>query len=461
MADPALEGRGGTGPLFGVSKDTLDTERVRYLYRSTASVLASTFAAVVLAYIGADVVGPSLAYGWLACVVVVSALRIYAWFASRGRRINSLNYGQWLLYFETGVLMSALLWAAPAILLVISDPPLETIALFTAMIGALAAGAVFSFAIWPRIFLIYLGLVVGPAIVGLILSDQFFARTIGIAAIPYAGAVVIWGRVVARMLIEGIGLRLENYALASDLAMARDHAREIDRTRHEGFASLSHELRTPLNAIIGFGQAIEAELWGPISNRRYVEYASNIVHAGEHLDNLIGQAMDLSRLESGGISLEEQDVAIAALASDCEALIAARAKSQGLTLTVEVEEGLPLVRCDPSKVRQIIINLLSNAVKFTPTGGRILLSIRRTLDGELDIAVSDTGLGISREELKRVMEPFVRGDHAQVRASEGLGLGLSLSRTLAELHGGSLSLNSTLGEGTTAHLYLPEARLRD
>jgi two-component system cell cycle sensor histidine kinase PleC len=461
MADPALEGKGGTGPGFGVSQDTLDTERVRYLYRSPASVLASTFAAVVLAYIGADAVDPYIAAGWLACVVAVAALRVYAWFAARGRRITSLNFSRWLLYFELGVLMSALLWSAPAVLLVVSEPPLDAIALYTATVGALAAGAVFSFAIWWRIFLIYLVVVVGPAIVGLLLSDQVIARTIGIAAIPYIGAVVVWGRVVARMLVDGIALRLENYVLASDLAMARDHAREIDRTRHEGFASLSHELRTPLNAIIGFGQAIEAELWGPIGNRRYVEYASNIVHAGEHLDNLIGQAMDLSRIESGRISLEEQDVAISALASDCEALIAARAKSQGLTLTVEIEDGLPLLRCDPSKIRQIVINLLSNAVKFTPAGGRIMLSIRRSSNGELDVAVSDTGFGISREELKRVMEPFVRGDHAQVRASEGLGLGLALSRTLAELHGGSLSLTSTTGEGTTAHLYLPKARLRE
>lgn len=460
MTDPALEGRGETGPNFGVSQDALDTERVRYLYRSPASVLASTFAAGVLAYVGAEAAGPIFAFEWFACVLAVAGLRLYGWWRARGRRITSLNYARWRLLFEVGVLLSALLWAAPAVVLLVAPPPLDAVALYVATVGALAAGAVFSFAVWWRIFLVYLILVVVPAIVCLLLSDLAIAPTIGIAAIPYVVAVAIWGRVVASMLVEGIELRLENYALASDLAIARDHARELDRTRHEGFASLSHELRTPLNAIIGFGQAIEAELWGPIGNRRYVEYASNIVHAGEHLDGLIGQAMDLSRLESGRITLEEQDVAIADLAADCEALIAARAASQDLTFTVQVEDGLPPLRCDPSKVRQIVINLLSNAVKFTPSGGRIMLSIGRTLEGELDVAVSDTGFGITSEELKRVMEPFVRGDHAHVRASDGLGLGLALSRTLAELHGGSLALTSTPGEGTTAHLYLPKARLR-
>lgn len=461
MTDPTFEGRGGTGPRFGVSKDALDTERVRYLYRSPASVLASTFAAGVLAYIGVEAVGAELAIGWFVCVVMVTAFRLYTWDSARRKRITSLNYRWWRTVFESGILASAVLWALPTSLLYFREIPLDAVTLYGACIGALAAGSVFSFAIWWRGFLGYMVIVVVPTIVSFVLSDQAIVRTIGIAGVPYFGAVLVWGWVVSRTLIGSITLRLENYALASDLAMARDHASEIDRTRHEGFANLSHELRTPLNAIIGFGQAIEAELWGPIDNRRYVEYASNIVHAGEHLDNLIGQAMDLSRLESGRISLDEEDVAIGELAMACESLIAARAKTQGLTLTVDIQPDLPLLRCDPSKIRQIIINLLSNAVKFTLSGGRVMLSIRRLPGGDLDIAVSDTGFGISREELKRVMEPFVRGDHAQVRASEGLGLGLALSRTLAELHGGSLSLTSTLGEGTTAHLFLPRERLRD
>lgn len=460
MADPAVTGRGGSGPGSSVSKDTLDTERVRYLYRSPASVVASTFAAAVLAYVGLEVVGLWPSVVWLACQVLVTGLRIYAWAWARRRRVTSLNYRRWSGISEAGVLASALLWAVPSILLYLRDLPLDAITFYAACVGALAAGAVFSFAIWWRSFLVYVVIVVGSATIAFLLSDQSIARTIGVAAVPYFGAVVIWGREVSRTLTESITLRLDNYALASDLAMAREHAREIDRTRHEGFASLSHELRTPLNAIIGFGQAIEAELWGPIGNQRYIDYAGNIVHAGEHLDILIEQAMDLSRLESGRITLEEDDVSVGDLVATCEALIAERAKVQGLVLTVEVEPDLPLLRCDPSKIRQIIINLLSNAVKFTLSGGRIALAVRRTPDGELDIAVSDTGFGISRDELKRVMEPFVRGENAQVRALEGLGLGLALSRTLAELHGGSVMLTSTPGEGTTAHLYLPRERLR-
>ncbi|WP_051245121.1 sensor histidine kinase [Thalassobaculum salexigens] len=460
MAAPAFEGRGGTGPGFGVSSDALDTERVRYLYRSPASVLASTFAAVVLAYIGIGVVGLELAMAWMAVHVVLATGRVYAWNLARRRRITGTNHRGWALVHDLGVLASATGWAMPSILLYSGQMPLEAVTLYAASIAALAAGAVFSFAIWWRCFLGYLVIVVVPPVGGFLVSDQPVLQTIGVIGIPYFGAVVAWGRVVSRTLVESISLRLENYALAGDLAMAREHAREIDRTRHDGFASLSHELRTPLNAIIGFGQAIEAELWGPIGNKRYTEYASNIVHAGEHLDILIGQAMDLSRLESGRITLEEELVPLAELASTCKALIAERASSQGLTLTVAVDPDLPPLRCDPSKIRQIVINLLSNAVKFTQSGGRIALSIRRSSDGGLDIAVSDTGFGISPEELKRVMEPFVRGDHAQVRASEGLGLGLALSRTLAELHDGSLVLTSTVGEGTTAHLYLPEERLR-
>ncbi len=460
MAAPAFEGRGGTGPGFGVSSDALNTERVRYLYRSPASMLASTFAAVVLAYVGIDAVGPVPALTWMAVHVLVACARVYVWSLARRRRITGGNHRAWARAYEIGALTSATIWAVPSLLLLSGGMPLDAVTLYAACIAALGAGSVFSFAIWWRCFVGYLAIVVVPPVVGFLASDEPVLRTIGVVGIPYFGAVAAWGRVVSRTLVESISLRLENYALAGDLAMAREHARELDRTRHDGFASLSHELRTPLNAIIGFGQAIEAELWGPIGNKRYIEYASNIVHAGEHLDILIGQAMDLSRLETGRITLEEEVVPLAELAATCEALIAERASSQGLTMTVTVDPGLPPLRCDPSKIRQIIINLLSNAVKFTQSGGRISLAIRLAPDGGLDIAVSDTGFGISPEELKRVMEPFVRGDHAQVRASEGLGLGLALSRTLAELHGGSLVLTSTVGEGTTAHLYLPEERLR-
>ncbi|WPZ35214.1 HAMP domain-containing sensor histidine kinase [Thalassobaculum sp. OXR-137] len=442
-----------------MSADALDTERVRYLYRSPASVLASTFAAFVLAFVSIGVVGRELAVAWMAVQIAISGCRVYVWILSRSRRITVANHRRWALIYEAGLLASAVTWAVPSILLYTTPLPIDTVTLYGACVAALGAGAVFSFAIWWRSFVAYLILVIVPPVSGMLMSDQPAVQTLGVAGLPYFGAVAIWGRVVSRTLAESIALRLENYALASDLGMAREHARELDRTRHDGFASLSHELRTPLNAIIGFGQAIEAELWGPVGNKRYVEYASNIVHAGQHLDILIGQAMDLSRLESGRITLDEEEVPLAELAATCEALIAERASSQGLTLTATVDPDLPLLRCDPSKIRQIIINLLSNAVKFTQSGGRVALSIRRTADGDLDIAVSDTGFGISPEELKRVMEPFVRGDHAQVRASDGLGLGLALSRTLAELHGGSVELTSTVGEGTTAHLYLPKERL--
>ena len=459
MAAPTFEGRGGTGPGFGVSQDALDTERVRYLYRSPSSVLASTFAAMVLAYVGVDAVGFDLAAGWCALQIVIAAGRLLLWNLAKRRRITNINYRAWAHRFEIAVVFSAITWAVPSVLLYDGDLPLNVVTIYGACIAALSAGAIFSFAIWWRIFVAYLVIVVVVPVSAFLLSDQSAVRTLCVAGLPYFVAVVIWARVVARSLIEGISLRLENYALAGDLGMAREHAREMDRTRHDGFASLSHELRTPLNAIIGFGQAIEAELWGPIGSSRYIEYASHIVHAGQHLDILISQAMDLSRLESGRVTLDEEEVSMAEVATACEALISERAASQGLTLTVSVEPGLPLVRCDPSKIRQILINLLSNAVKFTSSGGRIALAIRRSPDGSLDIAVSDTGFGISAEELKRVMEPFVRGDHAQVRASEGLGLGLALSRTLAELHGGSLVLTSTVGEGTTAHLYLPRERL--
>lgn len=438
----------------------LHVERVRYLLRSPASVLASMAAVLPIAYVGYDVAGGPATSLWVICVAVVGALRVGLWHRARDQRITPANSWIWLTVFSIGLLLSAGLWATPAVLVLNQPVSIEVTALYACALAAIVAGSMFSLASWRRCFLPFVAIAGGLPVVCFLLSEAELARIVGVMGTAYLAAVVAWGLSVCRMVVEAIQLRVENIRLASEVGLAREQADEIDRLRHEGFASLSHELRTPLNAIFGFGQAIEEELWGKVGNERYKEYAHNIVQAGRHLEFLIEEAMDLSRMQSGRVTLEEREFDIGELARDCETLVADRAHGKDLTLRLDVPTGLPRIYGDPIKIRQIVINLLSNAVKFTPTGGRITMTVAIGEDGWLEICVSDTGPGIPADDLQRVMEPFVRGGGVEAHAVEGLGLGLALSRALAELHGGTLELSSRVGEGTNAHLRLPRARLR-
>ncbi len=441
-----------------VPSETLNAERIRFLYRSPVATISNLGVAAVFAYVARDHFGLTIAAGWLAIMAAVIAVRLLIWWTYRRGRGAGSVYRRWALLFEVGAAVNGLLWALPAID-VLTRAPTEIVAVYATIIGVMMAGMVFSTSVWTRAFIIFL-LTTGvlPILIALFHPDSVH-RVFGLLGVIYLGAILAWGRSAGQMFTETLRLRLENIMLAGEVAIAREQALAVEKTRHEGFAGLSHELRTPLNAIIGFGQAMETELWGELGSPRYQEYAHNIVHAGQHLDILINGALDLSRIATGKMELEEVAVDLGAVARDCQTLITNRAQEKQIAVEVKVPPEMPRLRADPAKLRQVLLNLLTNAVKFTPEGGQVKISVEHLQSGDLEVVVSDTGVGIPAEELDRVMEPFVRGGQARVRDTEGLGLGLALARSLTELHGGSLTLQSELGAGTTARLILPRSRL--
>ena len=458
MTGHGVEPGGETAPTGRVKTETLNAERVRFLFRSPVAMLSNLGVAAVFAYAVREQVGVTLALGWLGLMAAIVAIRILIWFAYRRWAIGGSDYRRWALWYEISAGANGLAWAVPAVE-VVSRAPTELMAVYATIIGVLLAGMVFAASVWTRAFVVFvLTTGVVPILLALIHPDSMH-QAFGVLGTVYLGAILAWGRSAGRMFTETLQLRLENIMLAGDVAIAREHAREVEKARHEGFAGLSHELRTPLNAIVGFGQAVEAELWGSLGNPRYREYAHNIVHAGQHLEILINQALDLSRLETARTPLEETTVDLEQVAADCHALIADRAKQKGVALQMTVQPSLPKMRGDPAKLRQILINLLANAVKFTPERGTVTLSVALTREGDLELSVADTGVGIAPDDLERVLEPFVKGGQAMVRNTEGLGLGLALSRSLAELHDGTLMLESELGVGTTVRVSIPRSRL--
>jgi len=242
------------------------------------------------------------------------------------------------------------------------------------------------------------------------------------------------------------------------LLRAKEQAEVASLAKTRFLANMSHELRTPLNAIIGFSEVMASEALGPIGAPRYAGYAHDILDSGRHLLDVINDILDMSRIEAGSVHLEESDVVIEAVAEAAFRLVAQRAEEAGLQLVQDIAADLPAVRADERLLRQVLINLLSNGIKFTPTGGTVSLMARAGGDGATWLTVSDTGIGMAPESIAKALEPFGQVDSSLSRKYEGSGLGLPLVKSIIELHGGSVRIESVPDSGTRVTVGLPPAR---
>jgi two-component system cell cycle sensor histidine kinase PleC len=250
---------------------------------------------------------------------------------------------------------------------------------------------------------------------------------------------------------------IEEEKWISDEARQRAEAANVAKSRF--LATMSHELRTPLNAILGFSEVMQSELLGPMQNASYKEYCANIHDSGRHLLQLINEILDLSRIEAGRYELQEEAVRLPDVVEDCLRLLSLRAESKGLQVVPDFARVLDQLWADERAVRQICLNLMSNALKFTPRGGRITLSVFANADGGQTLVVKDTGPGIPKDEIPRVMQAFGQGSLAHQTAEGGTGLGLPIVQNLVNLHGGTFELRSELRKGTEAIVTFPKARV--
>jgi two-component system, cell cycle sensor histidine kinase DivJ len=239
------------------------------------------------------------------------------------------------------------------------------------------------------------------------------------------------------------------------LIQARDLAEDASRAKSRFLANMSHELRTPLNAILGFSEVMAHQMFGQLGTR-YVDYAQLIHESGEHLLGLINSILDMSKIEAGRLELQRERFDLGEAAVQSIRFVRFIAERNGVKLEEAVDPSVRHVVADKRAVTQILINLLSNGVKFTPRGGTV--RVAATLIGrDVEISVADTGVGIDDADLKRLGQPFEQVDSEYTRAKEGTGLGLALVRALAHLHGGTMTIESMLGEGTTVRVRLPQA----
>jgi two-component system cell cycle sensor histidine kinase PleC len=426
----------------------------------TLPLLAAVFSLASLFW------APALhAAAWLAAVVLLRLIVATACGRLVARPRSEVDVGRWRRSLLWLGLVDGIAWAGIALL---------------GLGAADATGHVFMLAC--LMVLLAIRITLASAVMGILCAGTI-PVTLAVAARLVAqgdpfylamGAIAVGLYVFFLLLARGLNatalamleLRAEKDALIAEIEgekaisdEARRRAEAASAAKSRFLATMSHELRTPLNAILGFSEVMKGELLGPIRNGSYKEYAANIHDSGRHLLQLINEVLDLSRIEAGRYELQEGPVSLAAAAEDCLRLLNLRAESKGLTATLVAGTGLEPLWADERAIRQICLNLLSNALKFTPRGGRITVTVASAPDGSQTLTVKDTGPGIPRNEIPKVLQAFGQGSLAHEAGEGGTGLGLPIVQSLVALHGGRFRLRSELRKGTEAMVWLPPGRL--
>jgi two-component system, cell cycle sensor histidine kinase PleC len=260
----------------------------------------------------------------------------------------------------------------------------------------------------------------------------------------------------SRMALEQQSQRLAD--LAEKYSREKTRAEEANRSKSEFLANMSHELRTPLNAIIGFSEVMVQQFFGPMGSDKYVDYARDINKSGQYLLDVISDILDMSKIEAGRLQLEIKPCSVPAIIDESLRIVAPRAQEGKVELSVKVPKMLDL-EGDKRALKQVFINLLANAVKFTPEGGRVSVTAKKQ-DQRVVIVIADSGIGIPPRDLEKLGRPFEQVENQFTKTKSGSGLGLAISKSLVELHGGSLSIESEERQGTTVTVLLPRVAVQ-
>jgi len=290
------------------------------------------------------------------------------------------------------------------------------------------------------------------------LSDKYRVLT-------FSATLILVGYIALTMLSlvrVRLALQRANSALETrieEVIKAKEVADFANRSKSEFLAMMSHELRTPLNAVIGFSEIIHTEAFGPVGNEKYRTYGEDINKSANHLLSLINDILDLSKIESGNLAVQQAPVEVPQAVKAVETLVRDRAIRGDVTLNFDCPRATPWLMADELKLKQMLANLLSNAIKFTEPGGEAYLKVRCDYGKGYVFEVGDTGVGMEADDIPKALAPFVQVDSSLSRRHEGTGLGLPLTKSMIELQGGTLEIESEPGVGTVARLVFPPDRI--
>ena len=429
--------------------------RMVYLHSPTTSG-GSLVAGAFLIAVMWDAVPHATLLAWGAALAVYQAFRIYGYRRYLAANPDVSQSRSWGRQYILNTTIAGCLWGSTGFLFYVPDSTISQLYLCLILFGV-ASLTIPTLSLFAPAFYPLVVLVLVPFIVRSLATGQ---REQIALAVPLVIALVMsitFGRKINRLIDGSIRHGFENQALIEIAEHARREAERSSRAKSQFLATMSHELRTPLNAIIGYSELMTQQpaRFATESARDPLE---RILRAGRHLLNLINELLDLAKIEAGRSSFAYVDVDVAALVRDVADTMQSLAEQNGNTVSVVCPVALPPLRTDPKRLMQVVLNLLSNACKFTERG-RVEVSITPVqADGQkwIDVAVADTGIGMSPEQTERLFEEFFQGDAATQRKYGGTGLGLAISRRICRAMGGDLTVVSEPGRGSTFTARLPE-----
>lgn len=434
--------------------DAIRAEEIRLWLRSPWPTAASVLASVIGAAALWNALPHALIGIWAAAMMAIAAIRLALWrrYTQQLRSdAEMLIWGrQSLFWIGTHGLFIAALGAC-----VFLPSDIESRVFIAMAIAGLAGGASASYGAYLPAVVIYIVPQLLAVSAALAIHGSRESIFMSGGALIYLAVLLTSARTMNSWVGNIFGLRLQNEQLNTDLLLAKEAAEAANNAKSIFIANMSHELRTPLNAIIGFAEMLEAEVLGPLGDRRYIEYAHDVNVSGKHLLSIINTILDLAKVEASHLELNQEETDVSYLLHECASVMRLQAEEAELAFRLEIPDEPLYTRIDETRMRQVIYNLLSNAIKFTDPGGKVVLIGRRNGAGETEIIVSDTGIGMNDAELKTALQPFMQVKHPNRRVSSGTGLGLPFAKSIIDLHGGSLEVTSARGVGTVAHVVLP------
>ncbi len=437
-------------------------EQIRMVYlHSPTTTGGSLVAAAFLIAVMWNSVSHAILLSWGAIMVVYQAFRILSYRRYVAARPDAAHSRRWGRLYILSTTIAGCLWGGAGLLFFVPESALAQVYLSLILFGVASLTiptiSIFAPAFFPLVVLVLLPFILRSLAVG-----QWDAIAL---AVPLAIALVMaiaFGRKINRLIDESIRRRFENQRLTEIAEHARREAERSSRAKSEFLATMSHELRTPLNAIIGYSELMTQQP-ARFATQSAKDPLERILRAGRHLLSLINELLDLAKIEAGKTKFAYEDVDVAELVRDVMETTQSLAEQNGNTVAVDIPPALPPLRTDPKRLMQVVLNLLSNACKFTERGRVEISIVPLHAEGRkwIELAVRDTGIGMSREQTARLFEEFFQADAATQSKFGGTGLGLAISRRLCRAMGGDLTVVSEPGKGSTFTARLPEQPLAD